>query len=100
MKDCQTSHSRFLFLPVSLPVSVSLQPDVVVHCAAERRPDVVERHTEAAFNLNVHATGTLAKEAGRSHIVLGPEDMKEETQHTQQLHKAGFIPALLLPLSM
>lgn len=39
------------------------QPDVIVHCAAERRPDVVERHTEAAVNLNVHATGTLAKEA-------------------------------------
>ena len=41
------------------------QPDVIVHCAAERRPDVVERHTEAAVNLNVHATSTLAKEAGR-----------------------------------
>ncbi|XP_042338997.1 methionine adenosyltransferase 2 subunit beta-like [Plectropomus leopardus] len=40
------------------------KPDVVVHCAAERRPDVVERHTEAAVNLNVHATSTLAKEAG------------------------------------
>ncbi|KAM9846776.1 methionine adenosyltransferase 2 subunit beta [Aulostomus maculatus] len=39
------------------------KPDVIVHCAAERRPDVVERHTEAAVNLNVHATGTLAKEA-------------------------------------
>ncbi|XP_074528783.1 methionine adenosyltransferase 2 subunit beta isoform X1 [Halichoeres trimaculatus] len=38
-------------------------PDVIVHCAAERRPDVVERHTEAAVNLNVHASGTLAKEA-------------------------------------
>lgn len=41
-----------------------LQPDVIVHCAAERRPDVVERHTEAAVNLNVHTTSTLAKEAG------------------------------------
>ncbi|XP_074468357.1 methionine adenosyltransferase 2 subunit beta isoform X1 [Sebastes fasciatus] len=39
------------------------KPDVVVHCAAERRPDVVERHTEAAINLNVHATSTIAKEA-------------------------------------
>ncbi|XP_030010130.1 methionine adenosyltransferase 2 subunit beta isoform X1 [Sphaeramia orbicularis] len=42
------------------------KPDVIVHCAAERRPDVVERHTEAAINLNVHATGTLAKEAAAS----------------------------------
>nr|XP_043898973.1 methionine adenosyltransferase 2 subunit beta isoform X1 [Solea senegalensis]XP_043898974.1 methionine adenosyltransferase 2 subunit beta isoform X1 [Solea senegalensis] len=39
------------------------KPDVIVHCAAERRPDVVERHTEAAINLNVHTTSTLAKEA-------------------------------------
>ncbi|KAM9347971.1 methionine adenosyltransferase 2 subunit beta isoform 2-T2 [Symphorus nematophorus] len=39
------------------------KPDVIIHCAGERRPDVVERHTEAAVNLNVHATGTLAKEA-------------------------------------
>ncbi|CAL8401388.1 unnamed protein product [Boreogadus saida] len=38
--------------------------NVIVHCAAERRPDVVERHPEAAENLNVHATGALAKEAG------------------------------------
>lgn len=46
-------------------LNVSLfQPDVIVHCAAERRPDVVERHTDAAVNLNVHATSTLAKEAG------------------------------------
>ncbi|XP_076026625.1 methionine adenosyltransferase 2 subunit beta isoform X2 [Genypterus blacodes] len=42
------------------------KPHVIVHCAAERRPDVVERHTEAAVNLNVHATGTLAKEAALS----------------------------------
>eukprot|EP00066_Takifugu_rubripes_P006243 XP_003970887.2 PREDICTED: methionine adenosyltransferase 2 subunit beta isoform X1 [Takifugu rubripes] len=39
------------------------KPDVIIHCAAERRPDVVERHTEAAVNLNVHTTSTLAKEA-------------------------------------
>lgn len=45
------------------------QPDVIVHCAAERRPDVMERHTEAAVHLNVHATGTVAKEAGQSVVV-------------------------------
>ncbi|XP_041863894.1 methionine adenosyltransferase 2 subunit beta isoform X2 [Melanotaenia boesemani] len=39
------------------------KPDVVIHCAAERRPDVVERLAEATINLNVHATSTLAKEA-------------------------------------
>ncbi|KAF7643074.1 hypothetical protein LDENG_00245520, partial [Lucifuga dentata] len=44
------------------------KPDVIVHCAAERRPDVVERHTEAAVNLNVHATATLAKEAAAAGV--------------------------------
>ncbi|XP_019747491.1 methionine adenosyltransferase 2 subunit beta isoform X1 [Hippocampus comes] len=39
------------------------KPHVVVHCAAERRPDVVERHPEAAENINVHATAILAREA-------------------------------------
>lgn len=43
-----------------------MQPHVIIHCAAERRPDVVEHHTEAALNLNVHACATLAKEAGWS----------------------------------
>lgn len=44
--------------------SIFVKPHVIVHCAAERRPDVVERHTEAAMNLNVNACTTLAKEAG------------------------------------
>ncbi|XP_056140952.1 methionine adenosyltransferase 2 subunit beta isoform X2 [Lampris incognitus] len=46
------------------------KPDVIVHCAAERRPDVVERHTEAAVHLNVHATATVAKEAASSGAFL------------------------------
>ncbi|MBN3287765.1 MAT2B adenosyltransferase, partial [Polyodon spathula] len=40
------------------------QPHVIVHCAAERRPDVVESQTDAAIQLNVSATANLAKEAG------------------------------------
>ncbi|KAJ3588659.1 hypothetical protein NHX12_009513, partial [Muraenolepis orangiensis] len=47
-----------------------LKPDVVVHCAAERRPDVVERHSEAAVNLNVLATSSLAKEAAAAGMVF------------------------------
>ncbi|MXQ86835.1 hypothetical protein E5288_WYG019366 [Bos mutus] len=39
------------------------QPHVIVHCAAERRPDVVENHPDAASQLNVDASGNLAKEA-------------------------------------
>nr|XP_012316512.1 methionine adenosyltransferase 2 subunit beta isoform X1 [Aotus nancymaae] len=39
------------------------QPHVIVHCAAERRPDVVENQPDAASQLNVDASGNLAKEA-------------------------------------
>uniref|UniRef100_A0A8C4KRM0 Methionine adenosyltransferase 2 subunit beta n=1 Tax=Equus asinus TaxID=9793 RepID=A0A8C4KRM0_EQUAS len=39
------------------------QPHVIVHCAAERRPDVVENQPDAASRLNVDASGNLAKEA-------------------------------------
>lgn len=36
------------------------QPDVVIHAAAERRPDVVEKQTSQARALNVSATKSLA----------------------------------------
>ncbi|XP_071023116.1 methionine adenosyltransferase 2 subunit beta isoform X3 [Oncorhynchus clarkii lewisi] len=62
------------------------QPHVIVHCAAERRPDVVEQHTEAALNLNVHASGTLAKEAGaavlRVPILYGEVERVDESAVT------------------
>ena len=41
----------------------SQQPDVIVHCAAERRPDVSEQSPEAALALNLGATAALAKAA-------------------------------------
>lgn len=41
----------------------SQQPDVIIHCAAERRPDVSEQMPEAALALNLGATGALAKAA-------------------------------------
>lgn len=37
------------------------RPSVVVHAAAERRPDVVEKQTNVAVALNVDATQTLAE---------------------------------------
>ena len=43
----------------------NFQPHVIVHCAAERRPDVVESQPDAASQLNVAASGNLAKEAGK-----------------------------------
>ena len=45
------------------------QPHVIVHCAAERRPDVVENHPDAASQLNVDASGNLAKEAGNEDFI-------------------------------
>ncbi|XP_075458017.1 methionine adenosyltransferase 2 subunit beta isoform X2 [Ascaphus truei] len=39
------------------------KPHVIVHCAAERRPDIVESQPESASMLNVVASGNLAKEA-------------------------------------
>lgn len=40
-----------------------------MHCAAERRPDVVENEPDAASQLNVNASGNLAKEAGNNYFV-------------------------------
>ncbi|GAA5913930.1 dTDP-4-dehydrorhamnose reductase family protein [Sporobolomyces salmoneus] len=38
-----------------------LKPDIVVHCAAERKPDVCECTPDKARNLNVVATSNLAR---------------------------------------
>lgn len=46
------------------------KPEVIVHCAAERRPDVMERHADAAVGLNVHATSTVSKEAAACGALL------------------------------
>lgn len=43
------------------------QPHVVIHCAAERRPDIVDSQPDAATQLNVTASGILAKEAGKNY---------------------------------
>ncbi|XP_032885582.1 methionine adenosyltransferase 2 subunit beta [Amblyraja radiata] len=40
-----------------------VKPQVVVHCAAERRPDVVENRPDYARQLNVSSSGCLAREA-------------------------------------
>lgn len=39
------------------------QPQVIVHCAAERRPDVSEQNPQAALALNLTASQALAKAA-------------------------------------
>ena len=40
------------------------QPNVIVHCAAERRPDVVDKNEEATIALNVKATQDICTIAG------------------------------------
>ncbi|GAO52305.1 NAD(P)-binding protein [Saitoella complicata NRRL Y-17804] len=42
------------------------QPSVVIHCAAERRPDVSEKQQEYTEKLNVKATRKLAEAAAKS----------------------------------
>ena len=41
-----------------------LQPDIIVHSAAERRPDVVEKQENATKLLNVESTQFICEEAG------------------------------------
>lgn len=48
----------------------NLNPDIVIHCAAERRPDVVDNNPEAALELNVSATHHLAKLCFEKNIYL------------------------------
>lgn len=42
---------------------------MIIHCAAERRPDVVDSQPDAASQLNVAASGNIAKEAGKKGLV-------------------------------
>ncbi|XP_049730232.1 methionine adenosyltransferase 2 subunit beta isoform X3 [Elephas maximus indicus] len=70
------------------------QPHVIVHCAAERRPDVVENQPDAASQLNVEASGNLAKEAGaavlRIPVLYGDVEKLEESAVTIMFDKVQF----------
>uniref|UniRef100_A0A3Q3WVT0 Methionine adenosyltransferase 2 subunit beta n=1 Tax=Mola mola TaxID=94237 RepID=A0A3Q3WVT0_MOLML len=78
------------------------KPDVIVHCAAERRPDVVERHTDAAVNLNVHATSTLAKEAGTCVCVRRhsqpPQPLRTQQTGGRPCVRPAFVSRHLSPV--
>uniref|UniRef100_A0A8D0B9V8 Methionine adenosyltransferase 2 subunit beta n=1 Tax=Salvator merianae TaxID=96440 RepID=A0A8D0B9V8_SALMN len=41
------------------------QPHVIIHCAAERRPDIVDSQPDFSSQLNVAASGNIAKEAAQ-----------------------------------
>ncbi|XP_076434292.1 methionine adenosyltransferase 2 subunit beta isoform X3 [Peromyscus maniculatus bairdii] len=70
------------------------QPHVIVHCAAERRPDVVESQPDAASQLNVGASENLAKEAGaavlRIPVLYGEVEKLEESAVTVMFDKVQF----------
>jgi len=46
------------------------QPKFVIHCAAERRPDVMAKNVEAARKLNIDATNIVSEEAGTYYILM------------------------------
>nr|XP_054498646.1 methionine adenosyltransferase 2 subunit beta isoform X2 [Agelaius phoeniceus] len=70
------------------------QPHVIVHCAAERRPDVVEGQPDAASQLNVAASANLAKEADtavlRIPVLYGEVERLEESAVTVMFDKVQF----------
>lgn len=51
-------------------VLTQFHPDVVVHCAAERRPDIVNNQRDKAEALNVNATQILAELCSKRNIYL------------------------------
>jgi len=48
------------------PVLDTLQPEAIIHCAAERRPDVSEKDPAGTRRLNVEATASIAAWAKRN----------------------------------
>jgi S-adenosylmethionine synthetase len=46
------------------------KPDIIIHSAAERRPDVTDNNPDAATELNVDATANLAKLADKYGIFI------------------------------
>lgn len=43
----------------------TLQPHVIIHCAAERKPDAFEKDPKKSMFLNVETTRNLAELAGK-----------------------------------
>ncbi|MCP3128722.1 SDR family oxidoreductase [Shewanella sp. KJ2020] len=64
-------HRLDLTLPNAVADFVSHHsPQVIVHCAAERRPDVSEQNPQAALALNLSASQALAQAAKANHAWL------------------------------
>lgn len=64
-------HMLDLTLPNAVADFISHHsPQVIVHCAAERRPDVSEQNPQAALALNLSASQALAQAAKANHAWL------------------------------
>eukprot|EP00057_Strongylocentrotus_purpuratus_P006361 XP_011660835.1 PREDICTED: methionine adenosyltransferase 2 subunit beta isoform X4 [Strongylocentrotus purpuratus] len=67
------------------------QPDVVIHAAAERRTDVVERDPQTVQKLNVGATAVIASVCGavilRLPLLYGSIERLNESAATYLLHQ-------------
>ena len=65
--ELQPAHREFQhsILVLTSYVMVFVQPQIIIHCAAERRPDVVEKDQVRAKLLNETSVSTIAREAGK-----------------------------------
>nr|XP_054754798.1 methionine adenosyltransferase 2 subunit beta-like isoform X2 [Lytechinus pictus] len=72
-------------------VIMGYQPDVVIHAAAERRTDVVERDPQTVQKLNVGATAQIAAICGavilRLPLLYGSIERLNESAATYLLHQ-------------
>lgn len=63
----------------------SFRPDIVVHCAAERRPDVLEKDSAYAMRLNRDVAETVARMCGKHGawlVYLSTNYVFDGSQHT------------------
>ena len=58
-----------LLLPDLFKLLFYLQPDVIIHCAAERKPDIVEGQPEKTRKINIDATRNICQLASK-HIFV------------------------------
>jgi len=64
------THVDLLAIDTISPVLDTLQPEAIIHCAAERRPDVSEKDPAGTRRLNVEATAAIASWAKRTGCYL------------------------------
>eukprot|EP00058_Branchiostoma_floridae_P025888 XP_002611378.1 hypothetical protein BRAFLDRAFT_73226 [Branchiostoma floridae] len=66
------------------------KPNILIHSAAQRRPDVVEKDEEATSALNVEATRTVAQAARTDYVFDGKSPPHKVTDPPNPLNKYGI----------